>query len=120
MVRGGKRRTVWSGWRCGSLDVLEHHYGVSAAGNGRAGHDLPDCAARKRAGGRVAGAGGACNGERTMHGGFGGPAGVAIARRAGKGRLIAIGAEGFCKDASRRGAEGYALGGGRSWRRRAA
>ena len=50
-------------------------------------------AARQRARWRIAGAGGAGDGERPMRGSFRGAAGEAVARGAGEGRLVAVGVE---------------------------
>ena len=90
------------GGRSGRLNVFEHDDGVGAARNGRAGHDFPDCAARQRPRGRIACAGCAGDRQRPMRGGFRGAARESVARGAGEGGLVGVGAEGFGETRVRR------------------
>jgi hypothetical protein len=95
--------------------VLDHHRGVGTRGDGRAGHDLPCCGRRQRAGWGLTSAGCAGYGQRGVGGGFRSAAGEAITRGAGKGRLIAVGAESGRQYPASGGSEGNAL----CWERRA-
>ncbi len=85
----------------GCFYVLQHHHGIGAGWNGCAGHDLPGRPMRKRTARPVTGARGARNRQQTMPGRLGSAAGKPVARGAGKGRLVAIGADGSSQHSTR-------------------
>ena len=78
--------------------VLNHHHGIGARGNGRAGHDFnrlagTDCAREALAGAHLAN-------DLQLAGQVDGAHGITVANRAGRGRDVAVGCDVFGQQAS--------------------
>ena len=78
--------------------VLDHHHGIGARGNGRAGHDFDRLAGTDYA--REALAGAHLADDLQLAGQVGGTHGITVANRAGHGGDVAVGGDVFGQHAS--------------------